>query len=283
MCGAPASARHANLVFDGAHQQHQDGQITAGGSLTIQYDVGRLPTCRNSQGGHPLWDLTAHVHFEPTNEMLAASVRDGAATFAVPTSGATRVAVWFENTSSTGCQAWDSNDGNNYVFALAHAPQWIGNAATRISRDTSDPCEGGVPAGQGFSFDTWSRQRAAFTNLCFDVYDPGLTDRDDPDLWKKLDASIVYRIVGESTWHTQAANVSSRHGNDARFATSWRPIDPFRMYNCPVVAPTPSVDPQYMQLSVEYYVVVNGAELRPAAGATFTGVFSDYLAPRCTP
>ena len=35
--------------------------------------------------------------------------------------------VWFESTSVSGCHMWDSNYGNNYVFAAATPPQWVGN------------------------------------------------------------------------------------------------------------------------------------------------------------
>jgi hypothetical protein len=50
------------------------------------------------------------------------------------------------------------------------APQWIGNAENLFTRDDStddgtDPCDGGpsgtaTPAEDGFSYDTWVRQRA---------------------------------------------------------------------------------------------------------------------------
>jgi hypothetical protein len=282
VCAAPASGQHANLVFAADFTARREGVITAGGTLSILYDVARLATCRYTQGGLPRWDITAWVRFD-TGQLISASVRDAAATFIVPTDGARSVEVWFESTSVSGCHAWDSNFGANYRFDLARAPRWIGEARTRLSRDTGDACDGGIPAQHGFTFDTWTRQRAAITNLCFEVYEPGVTDRDDPQLWQKLDAAIRYRLVGETAWHVVPAPLESRRGNNARYATSWRGLDPFRPYHCPEVPPAPSSDPQYRELAIEYVIVVNGGELRPAPGAAFIGTFLDYEADEACP
>jgi len=59
---------------------------------------------------------------------------------------------------------------------------WAGSFSFQSSRDTSvSVC---APAGQGIqggtvTYDSWSRTRAAFTNLCFEVYSPGITDQTD--------------------------------------------------------------------------------------------------------
>jgi hypothetical protein len=37
-----------------------------------------------------------------------------------------------------------------------------------------------------------------------------------------------------------------------------------------------TTDPQYAATTVEYYVVVNGYELRPVPGGAYAGVFQDY-------
>jgi hypothetical protein len=202
----------------------------------------------------------------------------------VPTDARTAT-LWFEATSTSGCHAWDSNLGANYVFDASTPPQWVGNASTLLTRDTSGDICGGPPAEQGFSFDTWTRQRAAITNLCFQVYQPGLTDRDDPDLWKKLDVSLHWRADGTTTWQSRPVNFDRRVGNDARYVMSWRDLDPFRMYHCPEGTLSPTPDGMYVQSRVDYYVVVNGYELRPAPGAAFAATFVDYAgnwpAPYC--
>jgi len=100
------------------------------------------------------------VRFAPGGQLRTASVRDGQVTLAVP-SDARSASLWFEATSASGCHLWDSNFGANYVFDTAQPPQWVGNARTLLTRDTSGDSCGGAPAEQGFTFDTWTRQRAA--------------------------------------------------------------------------------------------------------------------------
>ena len=276
VCSPPAGPTRARLVFDASFHQHREGVLAPGGEVTISYDPARLTQCRNSQGGHPLYDITAHVQFSPGLQRRDVSVRDGAPTIPVPPD-ARSVALWFENTSTSGCQAWDSNLGNNYLFDALVPPQWMGEVQTLVTRDANDPCDGGTAAQQGFAFDTWARQRAGVSNLCFQVYQPGLTDRDGPDLWQKLDVQLHWRYAGQPSWQTTPINLDRRVGNNARYRFGLRDVDPFRSYHCPEVAPTPTSDGQYTQLRLEYYVTVNGGELRPAPGAAYAGTFTDYI------
>lgn len=275
VCAPPAGPQRARFVFDADFSERREGVLAPGGELTIAYAQARLAQCKKTQGNYQLWDITAHVRFEPGVSLHAVSVRDGEATLTVP-SDAQRAVVWFEATNTSGCHAWDSNFGANYVLEAAAPPQWIGNASTLLTRDTSGDACGGVPAQQGFSFDTWTRQRAAITNLCFEVYEPGTTDRDDPDLWQKLDVRLRWRGAGETAWQTRFVDFDRRVGNNARYALSWRDLDPFRPYHCPDVPTSPTSDGMYEQAVLEYVIVVNGYELSPAPGAAFAGTFTDY-------
>jgi hypothetical protein len=274
VCAPPAGPARARLVFDADWTEHREGILAAGGEVTIVYAQSRLDQCKQTRNGYEVWDLTAHVLFQPGGELLGASVRGGEATMTVP-SDARQAIVWFESTSITGCHQWDSNYGDNYVFDGAVPPQWVGNASTLFTRDTSGDHCGGPDIRTGFAFDTWTRQRAAFTNLCFEVYQPGTTDHDDPDLWQKLDSELHWR-VGGGPWNVTPVSFDRRTGNNARYAFDLRAIDPFRSYHCPEAVPAPAQDPQYVQLTVEYYPVVNGYELRPEPGAAFAGTFTDY-------
>ncbi|MBA3459787.1 MAG: hypothetical protein H0T46_07490 [Deltaproteobacteria bacterium] len=276
VCTPPAGPTRARLVFDANFTQRREGVLAPGGELTIVYDQARLTQCRHLRNGNALYGITAHVVFSPGQQRHAVSVRDSAATIPVP-NDARSVALYFENTSASGCQAWDSNFGNNYVFDALVPPQWMGEVRTLITRDTSDPCQGGVPAQQGFSFDTWARQRAAIANGCFEVYQPGLTDRDDPDLWQKLDVKLHWRYVGQQAWQTTHVNFDRRIGNNARYRFGLRDVDPFRPYHCPEVTPTTTADGMYSQIRFEYYLSVNGGQLRPAPGGAYAGTFTDYV------
>ncbi|MDX2090481.1 MAG: DUF6209 family protein [Kofleriaceae bacterium] len=278
VCSTPTSASRARLVFAADFSERREGVLVPGGEVTIAYDGARLTQCRNSRNGTPLYDITAHVRFAPSGEERLVSVRDSSPALAVPTD-ARSVTLWFENTAIPGCQAWDSNFGANYTFETLRAPQWIGEARSLITRDTSDRCDGGVPAQTGFSFDTWARQRAATSNVCFQVYEPGVTDRDDPALWQKLDAQLHYKFVGatSSEWRRSPVAFDRRRGNNARYAFDWRALDPLRSYHCPEVTPaiTAQPDGNRAEVRLEYYVTVNGSELRPEPGAAFAGVFVD--------
>lgn len=275
VCAPPAGPQRARLVFDADWTHHREGVLAPGGEVSVVYAQSRLAQCYHSRNGNALWDITARVKFEPGNQLLSGSVRDGQWTISVP-NDARKATVWFEATSASGCHQWDSNLGNNYVFEAATPPQWVGNGSFLMTRATGgDICNGG-DIRNGFSFDTWTRVRAAITNLCFEVYQPGMTDRDDPDLWQKLDVSFRWRNAGESAWHSRPVSFESRQGNNARYVMSLRDVDPFRPYQCPTATLTRTPDGQYDQTTVEYYLVVNGYEMRPQPGAAFAGTFVDY-------
>ena len=279
VCPATTGTQPARLIFAADFTVAQDGALDPGGQVRVEYDDARLPSCRGTQNGYQVWDITAHARWQPSGALVDGSVRDGAATFDVP-DGATALELWFENTSIYGCHAWDSAYGANYRFDVLAPPAWLGAASVRISRDSSDPCDAGLgdafPAEDGFVFDGWARTRATVTNACFRVWQPGLTDTDDPDLWQKLDARLRWRAAGtDDAWREEPVAIDRRVGNDARYAFDLRGIDPFRMYHCPDV-PVTDVGDDTVRADLEWYVVVNGAELRPAPGAAFAGRFEDY-------
>jgi len=273
VCAPAVGPTHANFVFDANFTQHRDGVFAPGGQLSIVYATSRLAQCKAVQGGLPQYDITAWVKFLPGNQLVGISVRDSAPTIAVP-SDARQAQVWFETTSVYGCHAFDSNYGNNYSFDAMLAPQWIGNGTTLLTRDSSAKCGGGSVTS-GFTYDTWVRQRAVITNTCIEVYQPGMTDHPDPDLWQKLDVEMHVQ-VSPTVWQSYPIAFDSNVGNNARFAFDWRNVDPFRAYNCPQTPVSPTSDGMYVQTQLEYYVTVNGGEYRPEPGAAFAGTFVDY-------
>jgi Family of unknown function (DUF6209) len=275
VCEPIGGPTHANLVFDADFTQHRDGLLEPGGDMSIVYDTSRLAQCEEEQGGYQQWDVTARARFAPGNEEQDTSVRDAPATIAVP-SDAQSVAVWFEATNVDGCHQWDSNLGANYTFQMMRAPEWVGDATDLFTRDDSqDLCNGGADAATGFSYDTWVRSQAVVTNLCFQVYQPGITDTQDPDLWQDLDVELQLQ-VSPTTWQSIPIDFDQYVGNNARYKISWRDLDPLRDYNCPQVPVTPTSDGMYVQAQLGYYVTVNGYQLRPEPGAWFEGTFVDY-------
>ncbi len=282
-CKPPTSTQQATLAFTADFTQTRRGVLAAGGSLVVHYDSQRLAQCSDTQGGHVRWGITAWVKFD-SGQLISANVLETDAKFSIPTDGARSVALWFEATSATGCHAYDSNLNANYVFALATPPPWIGNATNLITRDSDDPCRGGAPATSAFAYDTWARQRAVKTNLCFQVYQPGETDRDNPTLWQDLDTKLRYRFIGQNgsatDWLTTPVSFDSRQGNNAQYALTWRALDPFRDYHCPEIAPVAEASGgnPMVTIKLEYVVVVNGGQYPVTGGAQppFTGTFADY-------
>jgi hypothetical protein len=100
------------------------GTLTAGQDVTIDYDLRRLPQCRTTSGANPAWTVTMFSQIDGgavTSTEVDQTVdgyRFGApATIALPASAST-LTVWFENDDVYGCNAWDSDYGQNYALAI---------------------------------------------------------------------------------------------------------------------------------------------------------------------
>jgi hypothetical protein len=109
------------------------GARRQGGYLTLRYDLDRLTQCRGTHNGYPAWDITAFVKFFPGGELFSGSVRalmndqgqpvnqgvELPYTLKIP-AGAEAVEIWFRNHTGagSGCEAWDSNEGQNYRFEV---------------------------------------------------------------------------------------------------------------------------------------------------------------------
>jgi hypothetical protein len=85
---------------------------------------------------------------------------------------------------------------------------------------------------------------------------------------------------GEFSW--RYVDLDRRVGNDARYAAWLRKVDPFGgntitdEASCPKVPLTKTADGLYVSTQMQFYFSVNGVELRPEGGGTYTGVFEDY-------
>ena len=125
--GGPARARR--LVFDADFTQHRDGVLAPGGEVSIVYAQSRLHGCRNTQNGYQLWDITAHVQFEPGQPAArGVSVRDGAPTITVPTRRAPRVGVVRERRARPAAISGTRTTATTTCSTRATPPQWVGNA-----------------------------------------------------------------------------------------------------------------------------------------------------------
>ncbi|NVI98910.1 hypothetical protein HV824_12380 [Myxococcus sp. AM009] len=94
-----------------------------GSTAAIHYSADRLPQCRGDiNGTTPGWTITGYYQFNngPVQRFWVAgfSSTPNPPAPSIPLHTLGTLAVWFENTSRWGCQAWDSNFGNNHLFTV---------------------------------------------------------------------------------------------------------------------------------------------------------------------
>jgi hypothetical protein len=124
------SNRKAVLRFLPNWQQENEGEISRGHTVAIEFAPERLPRCRQNWRGAEVWDIEAFARFHPRGELLHASLLDrvrtaGVVTMLVPKPmelavpiDARQLELWFHNFTEFGgqCDAWDSRFGENYWF-----------------------------------------------------------------------------------------------------------------------------------------------------------------------
>lgn len=106
-------------------QNDQSAPLAAGHDFLVDYDIRRLPSCRQDYNGLQTWDVTVQYRFDGgavQSASLTSSPNDytriqAPARIAAP-QGASTVHLWFENHDRTGCEMWDSAYGANYRFSI---------------------------------------------------------------------------------------------------------------------------------------------------------------------
>jgi hypothetical protein len=117
----PAGQTLISFGADGAVQV--SGPVVAGATVLVRYEPSRVEECRGTTYGNPAWNVIGY----------AAADGGEAETFEVTrVEGYDRVPVdaevlvphgdtlelWFQFSNRWGCVAYDSNDGQNYEFAI---------------------------------------------------------------------------------------------------------------------------------------------------------------------
>ena len=217
----PATIPRATLTFDGAFGEHQRGTIVPGGTVTVKYDLSRLPHCRYSRAGAQLWDIEATLKFQPMGTTVTRSVTQvvtgGRASVPVDVAvplGTQYVDLWFHNIEAEQhCDEYDSNFGANYRFGagpLPAGPTWAGNWGSSLARDCV--ARPGVP--EPMVIDQYVRERAcSFVEA--EVYAPGFTDGGDQRL-ELMWAQAVPTVGGVAQAPIDLESVG-RSGNNWRY------------------------------------------------------------------
>ena len=288
-----AALSGSRINFSADWAEKVEGKLRAGDPIELVFDEARLASCRGEQNGIPQWAITAYyrVNGGELHTVPVAGLNAGETVTIVPTEKG-KLELWFEETNRWGCHAYDSNLGANYVFKVGAAvgqPGWVGNGARVIDRWTcsAGPCDQSrVSLEEEFTFGTWARQRATIAGLYFDVWEEGVTDWKNPDLWKEVDVQLHYRFAGQAAFSARYVDFFQNVGNDARYELRLRSIDPFYAMpsvvaeeSCPAAELSVTPDGQYVSTEVEYFFTADGVELRPEGGGTFVGRFEDYVGP----
>ncbi len=163
LSGASATTPQAELDFEPGWIQEQHGAIVQGGHVTVTYSTGRMGSCASAT-------VFAYARFFPGGEEASS---DESFSFDVP-AGANQVQLWF-HAVAPGCDQWDSNYGQNWIFPiLAAAPPavgWAGNWAS--STDRACQPVAGVP--EPITIDEFMREQACIF-VDAEVWVPGVTD-----------------------------------------------------------------------------------------------------------
>ncbi len=290
-----ALGESATLTFGADFQTTITGALQKGKTVRVAYDASRLTTCRGDQNDHPAWTITGYwkigrgaVHAFAAGG-FSASGGSEQPVLALDASG--DLQLWFQNDSVWGCNAYDSDFGKNYHFAVqpaANEPGWMGNVSDIVSRQTCSggPCDSDMHTVTGdVLYGTWARQRAAIKSIYFEVWKQAVTDFGNADLWKQLDVQVHSRVGAAGAFHAAYVSFDRRNGNSARYATDLGALDPIagqttltKKSDCPAFTLSAPADNggQYVEAVVELYFTVNGAELRPASGDTFKVRYQNY-------
>lgn len=141
---AAAQTLPVSITFDAYWNETPSVElIPVGGQVVVNYDISRLPQCRNTT-----WTITGHVQMNrgPVASFWVAGQspdNQNQRTLTLPAGQSGALVMWFD-ISGPGCQqAWDSNHGSNYHFA-------VGAPTLSFNSNWDEVVSGTLRAGQTF-------------------------------------------------------------------------------------------------------------------------------------
>ena len=113
----------ASISFGKDGSPTQTGELKAGGKVMITYEQDRLPACRRTERGNPVWTITGFAqvdreaaHTFDTARPEGSDRQEIEALVDLPHAG--ELSLWFQVTSLGGCMQYDSKSGANYRFSI---------------------------------------------------------------------------------------------------------------------------------------------------------------------
>lgn len=122
--GGRVPSTGASIVFGSDGKFEQSGAIHAGDRISVRYDQSRLTKCEQTQGGHPVWTISGFAQVDGEEPKAFDTGRaEGFEREAIDAivqipADARKLALWFQAHSISGCNEYDSNEGQNYVFEI---------------------------------------------------------------------------------------------------------------------------------------------------------------------
>lgn len=123
VAGAAPQA-NAAITFKADGSIQQDGNLRAGAKVKVRYEQARLPQCRRTQGGAPVWNISGYAAVNGGTALAFSTGRPVGgdrepidALVDLPEAGT--LALWFDVTSLGGCHEVDAKGGANYAFPIA--------------------------------------------------------------------------------------------------------------------------------------------------------------------
>lgn len=125
---ADQTSSTATVYFAGDFSETLEGTPRQGGTLVVDYDTSRLPGCRDgANDGSAGWTITGFAKSGGAiqNFYVAGHASDSRIDENNPPKAkielerAGDLELWFQITSLSGCNAYDSNEGANYHFDVA--------------------------------------------------------------------------------------------------------------------------------------------------------------------
>ena len=92
--------------------------------MKVRYEQDRLPQCRQTQGGSPVWNISGYASVDGAPALAFSTGKPvgsdrEAVDVLVDLPKAGNLALWFDVTSISGCHEVDSKGGANYAFPIA--------------------------------------------------------------------------------------------------------------------------------------------------------------------
>ena len=116
-------AAGATITFGKDGDAKVDGALKAGTKVRVRYEQDRLPACRRTERGNPVWTITGFAQLDREATRTFDTARpEGSdreeidALVELPHAG--ELSLWFQVTSLGGCMQYDSKNGANYKFRV---------------------------------------------------------------------------------------------------------------------------------------------------------------------